>query len=315
MRIALPAVIAPEAFYARDPAAALVDLGGETMGTMWSVRLAAPSGFDAAATRAAIAARLDGIVAEMSQWEPHSLLSRFNGLAAGEWADLPGDFAHVVARGLAIAEASGGSFDPTLGRLAALRGFGSGLADPGDRAEARAAAGWQRLAFDPEARRVQQPGGLWLDFSGIAKGHAVDTIADLLEARGIRNCLVEIGGELVGRGIRPDAEPWWVDLESPPGVALEPLRIALHDLAVATSGDYRRGPHTLDPRTGRATTNGVVSVSVIHETALAADAWATALTVLGPEAGMALAEGEGLAARIVTDREHISSALAAMLAD
>jgi thiamine biosynthesis lipoprotein len=111
-----------------------------------------------------------------------------------------------------------------------------------------------------------------------------------------------------------------VDLEVPPGLALLPLRIALHGLAVATSGDYRRGAHTIDPRTGRSVAHGTVSVSVIHATALHADAWATALTVLGPERGMALAEREAIAARFlcVADgetREGITPALAAMLAD
>ena len=131
---------------------------------------------------------------------------------------------------------------------------------------------------------------------------------------------MEIGGELVGRGIRPDGDPWWVELEVPPGATLPPLRVALHELAVATSGDYRRGAHTLDPRTGQPATNGVLSVSVLHATAMEADAWATALAVLGSSCGLAAARAAGLAARIVAVvdgqvLEELSPALRAMIED
>jgi thiamine biosynthesis lipoprotein len=324
MRIALPPVIDAAAIADRDPAAAVVDLCGQTMGTTWHVRLATPAGFDAATTRAAIVARLDGIVAEMSHWDDNSLLSRFNRAAAGSWTPLPPDFAQVIAQGLAIADTTGGAFDPAIGALVDLWGFGPRPVTAPPTAAmigaAKAKSGWQRLAFDAGARRLRQPGGLALDLSGIAKGHAVDAVADLLGTLGIRHALVEIGGELAGRGVRPDGEPWWVDLESPPGASLPPLRIALHGLSVATSGDYRRGAHTIDPRTGHAATGGVISASVIHPSTLAADAWATALTVMGAIDGATLAARLDIAARIVTrtavdTQETITAPLAAMLAD
>ncbi len=326
MRIALPPTIDPAAF-ALDPAATTVDLHGETMGTRWTVRCAVPAGYDVPSLNHAIVARLSGLVAEMSHWVPGSLLSRFNRSAAGTWTTLPPDFAHVMMRAFAIAEASGGGFDPAIGRLVDAWGFGPSavgafpVAAAPDHAaieSARMRSGWQRLAFAPGGPHLHQPGGVALDLSGIAKGHAVDAVADLLRQAGIVHGLVEIGGELVGRGIRPDGDPWWVDLESPPGVALQPLRIALHGIAVATSGDYRRGAHTLDPRTGRTITTNIVSASVIHRTALEADAWATALTVLCPAAGIALADAHGIAARLVTviddtPREYLTDALATML--
>jgi thiamine biosynthesis lipoprotein len=324
MRIALPAVIDPAAIAAHDPAAVVVDLGGETMGTRWHVRAVLPAGVTVAAVEAAIVARLDGIVAEMSHWSPASLLSSFNRAPAGHWVTLPPDFAHVVARGLAIAAATDGAFDPTIGRLVDLWGFGPHpVAAPPtsvDVSTARAAAGWRRPTYSPGDRRLRQSGGLSLDLSGIAKGFAVDSVADLLARHGVVHALVEIGGELVGHGIRPDGEPWWVDLEVPPGGTLAPLRIALHGLAVATSGDYRRGAHTIDPRTGHPVANGIVSASVIHADALSADAWATALTVLGMDEGLALAATHHIAGRIVTlidgdTREHLTPALAAMLSD
>ena len=323
MRIALPPTIDAAAFAARDPSAVVLDLHGETMGTSWSARFAAPPGTDPSSIRAAIVARLAGLVAEMSHWAPDSLLSRFNRSASGTWTTLPSDFAHVVTRSLAIAEATGGAFDPAIGRLVDAWGFGPvPVASPPSTAEietARATSGWSRLSVAPAGARLRHPGGAARALSGSAKGPAVDAFADLLHDAGIPNALVEIGGELVGRGIKPDGDPWWVDLESPPGLTLPPLRIALHSQAVATSGDYRRGAHTLDPHTGRPIDTGVISASVIHQTALNADAWATALTVLGPN-GLDLAHNHGIAARLVTEingtaREYLTPALAALLAD
>ncbi len=284
------------------------------MGTRWRVLLAAPRGSDIAAAGQAIVARLEGLVAEMSHWEQDSLLSRFNRAPAGEWVALPPDFAAVMARALARAEETGGAFDPAIGRLVDLWGFGP----PGPRpapdtaalAEARSLSGWRRLAWDADARRLRQPGGAALDLSGIAKGHAADAVADLLAARGLRHALVEVGGELAGRGIRPDGEPWWVDLEPTD----PPLRIALHNIAVATSGRYVRGDHNIDPRTGCPPANDMIAASVIARTAAEADGWASALCVLGGAAGLALAERHGIAARLMTrDGELLSAALRAMI--
>ena len=330
MRLALPPTIDAAAFAACEPAALVFDLHGETMGTTWSVRFAGAAGTDTAPLRQSIVARLAELVREMSHWLPGSVLSRFNRSAAGSWTTLPSDFAHVMARGLAIAETTRGAFDPAIGKLVDTWGFGP-VAAPGpptdaDIQGASAMSGWSWLTLVPAGRsagvspraHLHQPGGIALDLSGIAKGHAVDVVADLLRRAGITNALVEIGGELVGRGIRPDGDPWWVDLETPPGTTVVPLRIALHGLAVATSGDYRRGEHTIDPRTGHPIETGVVSASVIHATALDADAWATALTVLGPVDGLNLARDHGIAARLITTvdaetREYLSPALFAML--
>ena len=304
MRIALPPAIDPQAFLRRDPSRAIVDLYGETMGTTWHVRFVAPAHVDIAAVHAAMVVKLDAIVDEMSQWSGSSILCRFNRSDAGSWTTLPADFNSVIAAAIDIAGRSDGAFDPAIGRLVDLWGFGPPGAvatPPSDAtiAAARATSGWRLLAHDRASRRLRQPGQLALDLSGIAKGFAVDAIADMLGTYDIADCLVEIGGELVGRGIRPDGEPWWVDLEAPPGMSLPPLRIALHGLAVATSGNYRRGNHNLDPRTGRPCDNGVLSVSVIHASAMIADAWATALTVLGLTEGLAVATRENLAVRIV----------------
>jgi FAD:protein FMN transferase len=318
MRLAVPEIDpATIATWRRD--APVMTLGGETMGTTWSVKLAVPPAFDQAATRAAIEARLEDILAQMSHWRANSLLGQFNAAPAGTWFALPGDFAIVMTTALSIAERSDGAFDPAIGALVDRWGHGpvavSAPPCPDAIAQARAVSGYRRLTF--AQGRLCQPGGARLDLSGIAKGFAVDALADLLAARGCDHALVEIGGELAGRGLRPDGDPWWVDLETPAeGVA--PLRLALHQLAVATSGDYVRGRHTIAPRTGQPVAHAM-AISVLHASAMQADAWATALGVLAPPAMAQVTLREGLAVRALVRhegqvREWISPALQTLLA-
>lgn len=286
------------------------DLAGETMGTTWHVRVAAPLGFDPSELQTAIETRLAAIVAEMSHWSPSSLLCGFNRSAVNCWTSLPNDFAIVIETALDIARRSKGSFDPTIGRLVDLWGYGATLRTRAPTQDELDAAlrdtGWRKLAFAAQSRRIRQPGGLWLDLSGIAKGYAVDVVADLIKRAGLGHFLVEIGGEFVGRGIRPDSDPWWVVLETPPDILLAPIRVALHSLAVATSGDYVRGAHTIDPNTGQPVSNGISVVSVIHASAMIADAWASALTVMGNVQAAHTAEDNDLAVRLVRrDRDAV----------
>ena len=324
VRIAIPPTLSPAAFHRRRTGAPVVPGAGETMGTSWSARLVAPP----EGIAHGIQAELDRVVAEMSHWVPDSALSRFNRSEPGRWQPLPSGFARVLATALEVAEKSDGAFDPAMGALVDLWGFGppgprTGIPSEAEIAAARAASG--RAHIEQAGRRARRTAPAALDLSGIAKGHGVDRVAEMLRGMELRDFLVEIGGELRGEGIRPDGQPWWVDLEPVPGSRLAPLRAALHGLSIATSGDYRRSfahggrnyAHSLDPRTGRPLVNGVASVTVLHPSCMLADAWATALTVLGP-AGMALAAHEGLAAHMVVREdmgfvEHLSPALQAML--
>jgi len=326
-RVLIPAALPP--FRAPAAAARRVAMAGPTMGTDW--RVTAMAAADPAGLAAEIGAALDGIVAQMSHWLPDSDLCRFNRAAAGTWQALPEPFFAVLAAAQALARETGGACDPAIGRLVDLWGFGAGPRrdappDPQAIAAARACGGWQRLELDAAARRARQPGGLWLDLSAIAKGFAVDQVATLLERRGIDSYLVEIGGELRGRGVKPDGTPWWVALADPPGAALPETVIALHGLAVATTGDAerafmhrgRRLSHSLDPRSGWPVPDGVAAVTVIHARCMQADALATALTVLGAEEGLAFAAARGIAARFVLRHagsfaERASPAFAAML--
>lgn len=327
-------VLVPHTIGTRAPAPGgrVQALEGRTMGTTWSVRVVASRDWRPAPVARAIQQVLDEVVAQMSPWEHGSNLSRFNRAAAGTWQTLPPDFFEVLVHALAVARDSGGAYDPTAGALVQVWGFGTthrhdtpGFAPPGEAeiAAARACSGWQRLEVDPVNRRVRQPGGLQLDLCAIAKGHAVDRVAALLAGRfGLVDALVEVGGELRGDGLKPDGQPWWVALERAPRwgegapcddgdhEAQPHTRIALHGLAVATSGDYRRFfrhggvlyPHTIDPRSGRPLAHGVALVSVLHAQCRAADALSTALGVMGEGAAIEWAQARGIAALIVSRR-------------
>jgi thiamine biosynthesis lipoprotein len=322
-RIALPDDVDAEALRRCDPTLPVTMLSGRTMGTVWRIHAVVPRGMDPQAIRHVTQTRLDALVAQMSHWEAASDLCRFNRLAAGECAVLPDDFAQVMQAAVKIARDSGGAFSPSIGRLVDLWGFGPpGPVALEPDAEALAAAlspsDWQLLTFEPDTRRLRQPGGMALDLSAIAKGYGVDAVMRDLAAMGLVHALVEVGGELSGRGLRPDGQPWWVDLEVPPGVVLPTLRVGLHGLSVATSGSYVRGLHNLDPRTGVPAGGGVAACSVLHGSAMEADAWASAFTVLGEEEGLILATRRNLAVRWVMGagegaRERLSPALLAMM--
>jgi len=221
----------------------------------------------------------------------------------------------VLSCALDIAHASGGAFDPTVGPLVDGWGFGP-LGASSERFSpeaARAQVQWRRVVLDRSERRVLQPGGTRLDLCAIAKGFGVDAVAGHLRSQDIEAALVEVGGELFGYGRKPDGAPWRVivegwqgdeDDDSPPRV------LAIDAMAVATSGDrwHRREDHgrsishTLDPRSGHPVTNAPVAVTVAAGDAMRADAWATALTVLGTQEGMDVAQAHGLAARFVDVR-------------
>lgn len=283
------------------------------MGTTWTVRLVLGDPARGTGLKGLIEKTLAEQVSIFSHWDPDSELSRFNASAPGRIV-VSKQLWTVVEAAVDLAHQTGGGMDPTLGALVDLWGFGPPGLRAADRqvpdadeiAAAQAFTGWQRLAPDPGARSLVQPGGLRLDLSGIAKGHAVDRVSDLLRAVGVGHHLVEIGGELKGCGVKPDGMPWWVEIDCPHRLRAPRTLVALHDLALASSGDTerafevagRRYGHTIDGRTGRPVINGATSVSVIADSAMQADGLATALTVLGGEAGLAWADAHGVAALI-----------------
>ena len=303
----------------RPPSDIVWSLGGPTMGTTWNARVIAPPGADQADFQSAIEAELAEIVRLFSPWESASEVSRFNAAPEGMWA-LSKPFWAFLDATMDLGDETNGAVDPTLGALVDLWGFGPPgprsplLPTPSDEevVDALKVSGWQKLRTNREAGAAMQMGGMKLDFSGLAKGHAVDRVSDRLAAMGATSHLVEIGGELKGRGVKPDAQPWWAEIERVDDSPAPRTVVALYDLALATSGDYRRAfmhqgrryPHTIDGSTGRPVDNGLASVSVLHPLGLRADAYATALTVMGPYEGPEFAEAIGLAAHFVHRTER-----------
>lgn len=253
---------------------------------------------------------LDRIVDQMSTWNPDSTISRLNRAPKG-WYQLPPEFFHVLAHAMKIAAQTDGACDPTLGRLTNLWGFGpTGPIDvppaPSDIASALAVSGWRRTALNHEMRGVWQPGGLHFDLSSIAKGYGVDEVSRVLDEHGTEHYLVELGGELRARGVGPCGPYWALEIEAPPTppTSIRGMPITVTDCAIATSGDYRRYfqhrgrhyAHTLNPHTGRPLSQGLASVSVLHDQCMLADGLATALLCLGPRQGLAHAHQHHIAA-------------------
>jgi len=299
-----------------DTADRLSQLSGATMGTTWSVKFTGTPDDGVPALKSAIQSSLDRINEEMSTYQPDSAISRFNALEEGGSLVLPSDFAMVLSEALSLSRDTGGAYDVTVGPLVNLWGFGP---DPerfeppeADAIEAaRQRVGWRKLSL--RDRTLTQPGDVYLDLSSIAKGFAVDKLATLLKNAGIGNYLVEIGGELRASGKKPKGQPWRIAVERPiPGVRQVEKVIPLRDVAIASSGDYRnffekdgvQYSHTLDPRTGYPVDHKLGSVTVLHSSCMVADGLATALTVLGPEQGLAFAEERELAALFIVRTDN-----------
>ncbi|MFD4840543.1 FAD:protein FMN transferase [Achromobacter sp. NPDC058515] len=286
-------------------------LAGATMGTTWSARMALPAGCAETSARQAIQAALDEVVAQMSTWEADSDITRYNEAGPG-WRALPAAFFHVLRHALMLAEDCGGAYDPTVGPLVNAWGFGPhqrAFEPPSPAAveAARLRCGWRRVRLDEDSQAAHQQGGTYLDLSSIAKGYGVDRAAMALDALGITQYLVEVGGELRARGKRPDGQPWRVAIEVPDASDDHAMALPLNECSIATSGDYRRHAgdgearyaHTIDPRTGHPVRNHVASVTVLHAGCMQADALATALTVLGEADGLAYARRHDLAALFI----------------
>jgi FAD:protein FMN transferase len=288
---------------------------GPTMGTGYAVKFY-PGTIDVDIQRiqSQIDALLERINNQMSTWRADSELSRFNKSSSTDWFPVSTELAYVVEAAAAVSSLSGGAFDVTVGPVVNLWGFGpdrgSGeIPSQSQIREAMERVGYRQLLArsSPAALRKQRP-DLYVDLSAIAKGFAVDEVTRLLDDWHIPSYLVEIGGELRARGAKGDGSAWNVAIERPlSGERTVQDVVALGNVAIATSGDYRnyvendgqRYSHTIDPHTGLPIAHGVASVSVITASAMQADALATAIMVMGPEEGYGLAVKEALAVQLI----------------
>lgn len=262
---------------------------------------------------------LEAVDASMSIYREDSELVVFNQSPVGEWQPLSDELVEVLAIGQSVAEASGGAFDTTVGALVNLWSFGSEarpreIPDDETLAERLAEIGPDSVELDVEGLQARRLRDVFVDLGGVAKGHGTDRVAAYLNRQGIEHYLVNLGGDLSVRGYRDaESQPWRIGIEAPLDDRLEARHVVpLHDISVATSGDYRnyfeedgrRYSHTLDPRTGRPIEHRLASVTVAHPSNAWADAWATALMVLGEEQGMALAREQGLGVLMIVREDE-----------
>lgn len=285
---------------------------GSTMGTTFSVKVTLlPAIQSPDALKAEIDALLNDINQQMSTYLPDSELSRFNAQRTTDWVEVSPELYTVVATAQQISQLTEGAFDISVGPLVNLWGFGPDpsrdSAPPLESIEAlRDRVGYQLLALreTPPALKKQHP-DMYLDLSALAKGYGVDRVAALLESKGMHDYLVEIGGELKLSGLNARRERWHIAIEKPiSGWRMVQKIIPITDIGVATSGDYRnyfeqdgkRYSHTIDPATGYPIAHTLASVTLLAPSSMLADAWATAMMVLGAERGMALAVQQNLAA-------------------
>jgi len=292
------------------------------MGTFWSARIAdqraGRTGLSRDSIRVLIETELRQVDQLMSHYLETSELSRFNARADTLPVEISIRTAEVLGHALEIGALSGGAFDVTVGPLVDAWGFGPSqepLHVPSDEEieGLLEATGHEHLRLDPDARTLAKSSpSLRVNLSALAKGYAVDRAANAILAAGFDNLMVEIGGEVRAHGTHPSGRPWQVAIEHPQTTGRSIQRVVpLNDEAVATSGDYRiyrdvegrRVSHLLDPRTGRPVDHGLASVTVFDPLCVRADALATALLVLGPEAGFELANARELAALFLVRNE------------
>jgi thiamine biosynthesis lipoprotein len=315
--MALAALLVMRSRY-RPSAADLVEFSGATMGTSYTVKVHAPGLSEErhAAIGAMVADRLDTVDGLMSTYDSASELSRFNRHASDVAFPISEETLAVFGAAWEISERTDGVFDVTVAPAVDAWGFGPPSDLEPDEAGGRELArrvGYRNITIDADAATLTKARpDVAADLSAIAKGYGVDLVAAGLAALGVGDFLVEVGGEVRASGNRPDGTSWRIGIEAPTPDARTVLRtIELIDMAIATSGDYRnvierdgvRYTHFIDPSTATPVLERGRSVSVLHPEAMMADGWATALSVLDFEQGMALAEREDIAALFVVQTD------------
>ena len=282
-----------------------VQLKGAVFGTTWTVTYhGEPEALTDNDVEQAITGAFSVVDASMNNYRESSTLSQLNSLPAGEVFEVDWDFALVFNAAIDIHQATAGAYDPSVSPLINLWGFGpEGVTEsPKDDqlAIARSHSGLNQFAWDLSDRSfLKRNARATLDFSSIAKGYAVDLAGDALDEIGVANFMLEVGGEIQTRGVSPRGDHWRLAIENPirAGVGKPYTAVAVSDVGIATSGNYRNFfevdgklfSHLIDPRTGYPIEHDLVSATVIHPSTMVADAWATALMVVGTTEALRLA--------------------------
>ncbi|MDP1557538.1 MAG: FAD:protein FMN transferase [Nitrosomonas sp.] len=296
-------------------------LTGNTMGTSYSIKYRhSPDTPPSQTIQDEIEQQFIKINQIMSTYDPESELSRFNHSDLTDWIPVSAPLYTVLKAAFEINRQSKGAFDITLGPLVNLWGFGpevqpERIPDQVEIALVLKRTGHDKLALHetaPTVRKIRTD--VYVDLSGIAKGYAVDQISTTLERHGIEHYMIEIGGEIRARGANAQEIPWQIGIDKPQMYRRSVQKVlSLNNTALATSGNYRnffkidhqRYMHVIDPATGWPAKNNLASVSVLADTCMLADAWATALLVLGLEQGMIMAEQLELSALFIVNQDGI----------
>jgi len=320
--VALLTVSITACFPSNDSAESEILLQGRTMGTTYHIKVVATQvQVETLKLQEKIDAVLKQVNQEMSTYIPDSEISRFNQSKSTEPVEISTGFARVLKESIRLGELSAGKLDITVGPLVNLWGFGPTLRpDKVPSAEVlantRAQIGLKNLHLNGNKLSKDIP-DLYVDLSTTAKGYGVDVVAELIEANGFDNYLVEIGGEMRLKGFKHTGELWAIAIEKPifdPSGEHRAVQqvIIPKDNAVATSGDYRnyfeadgqRFSHIIDPDTGKPINHNLVSVTVIAPSSMTADGLSTTLMVMGAEQGMKFAVENDLAALFISKTEH-----------
>lgn len=274
------------------------------MGTRYSAVFFATAGIDEAAIAAGLFSAVDRVDRQMSSWKPESNLSRLNRAPPGSWQAVPQELFCVLVAALQVGQQSRGAFDIGVGDLVDAWGFGASRQQPDEQQIRQLRQRSHRpatelLEIDHPRQRVRKRAPITLDLSGIAKGYGVDELARCLDGFGIGSYLVGIDGEMRAGNPKPDGRAWAIAIEKPVRGVREVMSVMeVHDCAIATSGDYRRWTefagedyaHTMNPLLGQPLRNRLAAVTVLESSCMLADAWASALLVLGEDEGVELAK-------------------------
>ncbi|WGE47812.1 FAD:protein FMN transferase [Actinobacillus equuli subsp. equuli] len=299
-----------------------ITLQGKTMGTTYTVKYIDDGKATDLPSPEEVHNQLDNLLItvnnEMSTYQKSSQISHFNQLSqVGQAVEIPSDFAKVVAEAMRLNKVTEGALDVTVGPLVNLWGFGpdkrlNKVPSAEQIAERAKSVGIEKLKLTtgekPSLTKLVP--NLYLDLSSIAKGFGVDKLAEHLESLGLANYLVEIGGELRGKGKNLQGVDWRIAIEQPTlaqGQAAQ-ITVPLHNLGMATSGNYRnyfedeqgnRLSHIINPKELRPVSHKLASITVFAPTTMTADGLSTGLFVLGPEKALEVAEREKLAVFLI----------------
>lgn len=273
---------------------------GITMGTYYRIKVYASANPQEVFQKARV--ELKRLEEKFSDYDLESEISRINQQAGLSKVKVSQETIDLLREAISISEKTEGAFDPTVRPLMEIWGFKEGKQSPPPSekiSETLQVVGWERLRIGKEGVMLERK-GMELDLGGIAKGYAVDKVVELLKEAGIRQALVEIGGELYCLGSGPGSNGWKIGIQDPQSAEGIIAVLQVIDQAVATSGSYenfyiwegKRYSHIIDPRSGFPVQNSLISVTIISSKCMEADAWATALFVLGWERAQEIVEKE-----------------------